>query len=82
MAKKPIERFASYDDLIAALDAAAPDCGRVRRLLDGAPPRRLVNLGIAAILVALLGWAGVVVHLLHITIGHAYWGVSTSGRST
>jgi len=75
MAKKPSERFASYDDLIAALEAAAPDAVEYAGFWTRAAAS-LVNLGIAAILVALLGWAGVIVHLLHITIGHAYWGLS------
>jgi uncharacterized RDD family membrane protein YckC len=75
MAKKPADRYASYDELIAVLEAAAPDAVEYAGFWTRAAAS-LVNLGIAAILVALLGWAGVVVHLLHITIGHAYWGAS------
>jgi uncharacterized RDD family membrane protein YckC len=75
MAKKPAERYASYDELIAALEAAAPDAVEYAGFWTRAAAS-LVNLGIAALLVALLGWAGVIVHLLHITIGHAYWGLS------
>ena len=75
MAKKPEDRFASYDDLLAALEAAAPDAVEYAGFWTRAAAS-LVNLGIAALLVALFGWVGVVVHLLHITIGHAYWGLS------
>jgi uncharacterized RDD family membrane protein YckC len=75
MAKKPSERYASYDDLIGALEAAAPNAVEYAGFWTRAAAS-LINLGIAAILVALFGWAGVMVHLLHITIGHAYWGLS------
>jgi uncharacterized RDD family membrane protein YckC len=75
MAKDPKARYASYEDLIDALEAAAPTSVEYAGFWTrGAAV--FINFAIAAGLVTLMGWPGVVIHLLHITIGHAYWGAS------
>lgn len=71
--KQPAERYESYDALIAALEAAAP-----KEVAYAGFWARAAALGldcaIAATLIALLGWAGILVHLTYVTIGHAYFG--------
>jgi len=73
LAKDPAERFDTYDALIAALEAAAPD----RAPYAGFWTRSaavVLDSGLAGGLIALIGWPGLVVHLAHVTLGHAYRG--------
>lgn len=73
LAKDPERRYPDYDALLADLDAAAPE--RVAYAgfwVRGAAVA--IDLAIAAGLVALIDWPGMVVHLLHVTLGHAYFG--------
>jgi len=76
--KKPDDRFATYDDLLAALEAAAPKAveyaGFWARAAAG-----VFDAGIAAALVALLSWPGIIAHLVYVTVGHA-WRGQTVGK--
>jgi len=73
MAKEKQERYASYDELIAALEAAAPTrldpAGFWARTaavaLDGV---------LASVLIGFIGFAGLVVHIAYVTAAHAYFG--------
>ena len=71
--KKPTERYDSYDDLITALEAAAPQSIAYAGFWARAAALGL-DCVIAGTLIALLGWAGILVHLTYVTIGHAYFG--------
>lgn len=71
--KRPEDRYADYDELLHDLELAAP----------GAAPYagfwiRAASVGIdtviAGLLIGLLGWPGAVLHLLHVTLGHAWKG--------
>lgn len=73
LAKERGDRYEDYDDLIEALQAAAPERTAhagfwIRAAAVG------IDTFIAAILIALIGWYGVLVHLAHITVGHALRG--------
>lgn len=73
LAKERGDRYDDYDDLIEALQAAAPERTAhagfwIRAAAVG------IDTFIAAIFIAVLGWYGVLVHLAHITVGHALRG--------
>lgn len=73
LAKDPDERFEDHDALIAALKAAAPQ----RNPFAGFWIRGtavLLDTITAGILIAILGWLGMILHLLHVTAGHALRG--------
>jgi uncharacterized RDD family membrane protein YckC len=73
LAKDPEQRYATYEELIAALEEAAPK----RRAFAGFWVRAAaatIDAAIAAGLIALIGWPGLVIHLLHVTAGHAIFG--------
>ncbi|MEM9073726.1 MAG: protein kinase [Myxococcota bacterium] len=73
LAKEPGDRFEDYDELIEAIQAAAP--GRAPHAgfwIRSAGV--LIDAILAACLIALFGWPGAFLHLMHIAIGHALWG--------
>jgi uncharacterized RDD family membrane protein YckC len=73
LAKDPDERFPDHDALIDALKDAAPQ----RNPFAGFWIRGtavLLDTAAAGILIALLGWLGMILHLLHVTAGHALRG--------
>jgi uncharacterized RDD family membrane protein YckC len=73
LAKDPAARYADYDALLADLEAAAPrQVAYAGFWVRGAAVA--IDLAVAAVLVALLDWPGMVLHLLHVTVGHAYFG--------
>jgi uncharacterized RDD family membrane protein YckC/tRNA A-37 threonylcarbamoyl transferase component Bud32 len=78
MAKDAAARFGSYDDLIAALEAAAPES-----VQHGGFWARGAAVSIDVALVGsaiwLLGWPGLFLHLAYVTLGHALWG-QTAGK--
>ncbi len=78
LAKDPVDRFGSYDELLGALEAAAPRAmdytGFWARAAAG-----LLDSGIAAAMVALLSWPGVLACLGYVTFGHA-WRGQTLGK--
>jgi len=71
--KKRDDRYATYDELIADLEAAAPQSVAYAGFwARGAA--LMFDTAIAATLVALLGWKGFLVQIAYVTIGHAYLG--------
>jgi len=78
MKKELAERFASYDELIAALEAAAPESVQhggfwARGAAVG------IDVGIAGTAIAFIGWPGLLLHLVYVTIAHGLWG-QTAGK--
>jgi uncharacterized RDD family membrane protein YckC len=73
MKKAPADRFATYDDLVAALEAAAPT-----RVEPAGFWTRAVATGldgvIASGLIGILGWVGLVLHIVYVTVAQAYFG--------
>lgn len=73
MKKKRDERYQTYEELIEELEAAAPQAVAYAGFwARGAA--LMIDSMIAGMLVAILGWFGIVVQLLHVTIGHGYFG--------
>jgi uncharacterized RDD family membrane protein YckC len=73
MAKDPEARFASYDDLIAALEAAAPETIRYGGFWTrGAAVA--IDVVIASLVIGILGVPGLILHLVYVTAVHAIWG--------
>jgi tRNA A-37 threonylcarbamoyl transferase component Bud32 len=73
MEKAPADRYADYDELVHELEAAAPE--RVRYAGFGARAAgNMIDLVIAGLSVAALGWIGAAIHLVHVTVGQAYFG--------
>jgi uncharacterized RDD family membrane protein YckC len=71
--KDPKDRYATYDDLIAALEAAAPT--RIEYAGFGVRAAAAAIDGvIAGALIGPLGLWGLGLHIAHVTIGHAYFG--------
>jgi uncharacterized RDD family membrane protein YckC len=67
------KRYADYDGLLDDLEAAAPHKVEYAGFWTRAAAV-LIDLMLAAGLVALLDWPGMVLHLAHVTLGHAYFG--------
>lgn len=73
MAKEPDARYASYDELIHDLEKAAPEDVTyagfwLRSVAFG------LDALLAAAVIAVVGWSGAIVHLLHVAFGHAWRG--------
>jgi|GEM_PF-926999 len=73
MAKEPGHRFADYDDLIAALERAAPKAV-ARAGLSTRAAAAAIDGVVAATWIALVGAPGLFVHLLYVIVGDAYFG--------
>jgi uncharacterized RDD family membrane protein YckC/tRNA A-37 threonylcarbamoyl transferase component Bud32 len=78
MKKELPERFASYDELIAALEKAAPESVQhggfwARGAAVG------IDVGIAGTAIAFIGWPGLFLHLVYVTLAHAFFG-QTAGK--
>lgn len=69
----PARRYEDYDRLIEALDDAAPAQTTYAGFWIRAAGTG-IDLLLAGVLIALLGWAGGLLHLVHLTVGHAYGG--------
>lgn len=70
MAKEPSERFASYDELISELEAAAPEKTRfggfwVRGAAVG------IDVALAGLVIGFLGLPGLFLHLAYVSVAHA-----------
>ena len=75
MEKKPAERFDSHDQLIAALEAAAPGAVRYAGFwVRGAAAA--IDAAIAGLAVAAIGWPGLVIYLAGLSLMHTIWGRS------
>jgi uncharacterized RDD family membrane protein YckC/tRNA A-37 threonylcarbamoyl transferase component Bud32 len=76
--KDPKKRFASYAALITELDAAAPETARHGGFWTrGAAVA--VDVVIATTITGFLGWPGLVIHLVYVTLAHA-WRGQTLGK--
>ncbi len=73
LAKKPVERYATYEELIAALEAAAPTRVEYAGFWVRAAAATLDAI-LASALIGALGWIGLLVHITYTTAGHAYYG--------
>lgn len=73
LAKTPEERYATHEELIAALEAAAPEAIEYAGFWTrGAAVA--IDTAIASALVATLRWPGIFVYLTYVVFGHAYFG--------
>ncbi len=75
LAKKPEDRYADYDALVAELEAAAPEA----RAYAPFTTRLFAVLGdfvLAGLLIGFLGWIGLVLYLAIVTVGHGWRGQS------
>ncbi|MFT3767696.1 MAG: protein kinase [Minicystis sp.] len=78
MKKEPKDRFATYEALLDALEAAAPT--RVEHAGFWARTAAVALDGISAsLMIGLLGFPGLVVHIAYVTAAHAYYG-QTAGK--
>ncbi len=78
MAKAPADRYKSYDDLISALERAAPEATQYGGFwARGAAVG--IDVALAGTAIALLGWPGLALHLVYVTVAHAIWG-QTAGK--
>ena len=75
LAKKPEERFPTYDVLIAALERAAPERTQYAGYWVQAASAGIDALAAALAAVVLGKWVGVL-YLAHVVVGQAYWGQS------
>lgn len=73
LAKTPDERFATHEELLAALEAAAPEAIEYAGFWQRGAAVAM-DTAIASALVALLRWPGIIVYLLYVIISHAYGG--------
>ena len=73
MKKSPAARYASYPELVAALEAAAPT--RVERAgFWTRAAAQALDTVLACALIGLLGWPALVLHVAYVVAGHAYFG--------
>ena len=73
MAKPVDARYASYADLVAALEAAAPTRVEPAGFWTRAIATAIDGLGASA-LIGLLGWVGLFLHVAYVTLAQAYFG--------
>ena len=73
MAKQAADRYASYDELIAALEAAAPETIEYAGFWTRGAAAA-IDAVLGSLLITFLSWPGLVVYLAYVTIAHAYRG--------
>jgi uncharacterized RDD family membrane protein YckC len=73
MKKEPAARYASYADLIAALEAAAPTHVEPAGFFTRAVATALDGI-VASAVIGLLGWIGLLLHIVYVTAAQAYFG--------
>ena len=73
MAKAVAARYASYADLVAALEAAAPTRVEPAGFWTRAAANVLDGL-VASAVIGLLGWGGLFLHIAYVTVAQAYFG--------
>jgi uncharacterized RDD family membrane protein YckC len=80
LAKTPDERFATHEELLAALEAAAPETIEYAGFWTrGAAV--MMDSAIASALVAILHWPGIFVYLTYAVLAHAYFGQTLGKRA-
>lgn len=78
LSKAPDARYATYDALIADLEAAAPRAVRPAGFwVRGAAVA--LDVALAGVVISFLGGAGLLLHLAYVTWAHARWG-QTAGK--
>jgi uncharacterized RDD family membrane protein YckC len=77
LSKAAADRFASYEELIAALEAAAPTRLEYAGFWTRAAAVAMDGL-LLSLLIGALGWPGLVIHLIYVAVGHAYFGQTAS----
>ncbi len=76
LAKTPDERFATHEELITALEAAAPEAIEYAGFWTrGAAV--VMDSAVASAFVAVLHWPGIIVYLTYAVLAHAYFGQTT-----
>jgi uncharacterized RDD family membrane protein YckC len=78
LAKKAEDRYRNYDDLIADLEAAAPTRRSYAALATRAAAA-VVDFIVAAVLIGVLSWPGLILYFVLVTLGHA-WRGQTPGK--
>lgn len=76
LAKTPDERFATHEQLIAALEAAAPEAIEYAGFWTRGAAVAM-DTAVASALVATLHWPGIFVYLTYAVLAHAYFGQTT-----
>ena len=80
MAKEPAARYATYDEMIAALEAAAPEKTRFAGFwARGAAVS--IDVALAGVVIGFLGLPGLLLHLAYVTIAHATRGQTPASTS-
>jgi uncharacterized RDD family membrane protein YckC len=78
MAKDRVDRYATYDVLLAALDDAAP--GQIEHAgIWTRAAAAAIDLVFASLLIGLLGGLGLVVYIVVVTVAHGFYG-QTPGK--
>lgn len=80
MAKTPDERFATHEELLAALDAAAPEAIEYAGFWTRGAAVAM-DTAVASALVATLRWPGIFVYLTYAVLSHAYFGQTLGKRA-
>ena len=73
LAKRPEHRYADYDALIEALERAAPQHRPYAGFWARAAATTM-DSALAGGLIAVIGWPGLVIHLVYVTLTTAFWG--------
>ena len=73
LAKSPKDRYPTYAQLIEALESAAPSAAPLAGFFTRAASLT-VDFVVAGLLVAFLGWPGIFLNILYVTIAHATTG--------
>jgi uncharacterized RDD family membrane protein YckC len=80
LAKTPEERYASHEELIAALEAAAPEAIEYAGFWTRGAAVAM-DTAVASALVATLHWPGIFVYLTYVVLAHAYFGQTLGKRA-
>lgn len=80
LAKTPEERYSTHEELLSALEAAAPEAIEYAGFWQRGAAVAM-DTAIASALVALLRWPGIFVYLLYAVLSHAYGGQTIGKRA-
>jgi uncharacterized RDD family membrane protein YckC/tRNA A-37 threonylcarbamoyl transferase component Bud32 len=73
MRKEPRDRYADYEELIDALEAAAPDAIRYAGFWARVAAV-MIDAILAGIAIGVIGWPGMILYLAYTTYAHHRWG--------